>query len=280
MKQIILAKEEYMVITEKTKRTVALIYLAVTSLMLFASGICLIGAACGINALGDSPFNYKTVSDAFSRIAPVIYITAALIIIGGAVSFFVKGSEKKQKGARTLSKLVCRESECRALADGSPEEKKIGKERRLREILLAVTVLLFILGAVISLVYALDSKNYSDALNSSVLKMFVLAIISLIPAAVLFTVTGYVSDASYRRELEIWRTLPKKEKSSGACNKKTGIKMIFDPVFWEDRRTVLAIRLSVLTLSAVFIVLGVYNGGMRDVLEKAIKICTECIGLG
>ena len=56
--------------------------------------------------------------------------------------------------------------------------------------------------------------------------------------------------------------------------------MIFDPVFWEDRRTVLAIRLSVLTLSAVFIVLGVYNGGMRDVLEKAIKICTECIGLG
>ncbi len=28
------------------------------------------------------------------------------------------------------------------------------------------------------------------------------------------------------------------------------------------------------------IVAGIINGGMRDVLVKAIKICTECIGLG
>ena len=28
------------------------------------------------------------------------------------------------------------------------------------------------------------------------------------------------------------------------------------------------------------IALGVLNGGMRDVLVKAINICTECIGLG
>ena len=30
----------------------------------------------------------------------------------------------------------------------------------------------------------------------------------------------------------------------------------------------------------VFIVLGVMNGGLRDVLVKAVNICTECIGLG
>ena len=28
------------------------------------------------------------------------------------------------------------------------------------------------------------------------------------------------------------------------------------------------------------IVLGVLNGGARDVLAKAVKICSECIGLG
>ncbi len=28
------------------------------------------------------------------------------------------------------------------------------------------------------------------------------------------------------------------------------------------------------------IVLGVLNGSARDVLAKAIKICSECIGLG
>ena len=32
--------------------------------------------------------------------------------------------------------------------------------------------------------------------------------------------------------------------------------------------------------AVVFIILGVMNGSMKDVLVKAIKICTECVGLG
>ena len=42
----------------------------------------------------------------------------------------------------------------------------------------------------------------------------------------------------------------------------------------------LAARLAVLAAAIVLIVLGVLNGGMADVLGKAINICTECIGLG
>lgn len=30
----------------------------------------------------------------------------------------------------------------------------------------------------------------------------------------------------------------------------------------------------------LLIAAGILNGGMRDVLIKAINICTECIGLG
>lgn len=30
----------------------------------------------------------------------------------------------------------------------------------------------------------------------------------------------------------------------------------------------------------LLIVIGVFNGGAQDVLAKAIKICSECIGLG
>ncbi len=33
-------------------------------------------------------------------------------------------------------------------------------------------------------------------------------------------------------------------------------------------------------LIAVLIIAGAANGGLRDVLIKAINICTECIGLG
>ena len=41
-----------------------------------------------------------------------------------------------------------------------------------------------------------------------------------------------------------------------------------------------AVRIVLLGIAMVFIVLGVMNGGLRDVLVKAINICTECIGLG
>ncbi len=39
-------------------------------------------------------------------------------------------------------------------------------------------------------------------------------------------------------------------------------------------------RLVLIGLALLFILLGVMNGGARDVLYKAIAICTECIGLG
>ena len=32
--------------------------------------------------------------------------------------------------------------------------------------------------------------------------------------------------------------------------------------------------------AVLLVVFGVLNGGARDVLAKAIKICSECIGLG
>ena len=46
------------------------------------------------------------------------------------------------------------------------------------------------------------------------------------------------------------------------------------------RRAGIEAALSVLGFALVLIILGIFNGGMQDVVEKAIKICTECIGLG
>ena len=40
------------------------------------------------------------------------------------------------------------------------------------------------------------------------------------------------------------------------------------------------VRLVIALLALGFIVLGLINGQARDVLNKAINICTECLGLG
>ena len=45
-------------------------------------------------------------------------------------------------------------------------------------------------------------------------------------------------------------------------------------------KLVFGIRIAVALVAIIFIVLGIINGGMADVLSKAVNICTECIGLG
>ena len=42
----------------------------------------------------------------------------------------------------------------------------------------------------------------------------------------------------------------------------------------------LTVRIVVLIAGIALLVLGTLNGGARDVVQKAIKICRECIGLG
>ncbi len=41
-----------------------------------------------------------------------------------------------------------------------------------------------------------------------------------------------------------------------------------------------ALWASLFCISLLLIVLGILNGGMLDVLVKAVNICSECIGLG
>ena len=40
------------------------------------------------------------------------------------------------------------------------------------------------------------------------------------------------------------------------------------------------LRIALLILAAVLIIAGVFNGSAKDVFGKAVKICTECVGLG
>ena len=81
--------------------------------------------------------------------------------------------------------------------------------------------------------------------------------------AVVF-VTLWISDASCAREAEALKGLP---AVTPAPEK-------------EKAFPVGGLRIALYAAAVVFIVLGVMNGGLYDVLVKAINICTECIGLG
>ena len=45
-------------------------------------------------------------------------------------------------------------------------------------------------------------------------------------------------------------------------------------------KTILILRAVLLAAAVCLIAAGVSNGGAQDVFVKAVRICTECIGLG
>ncbi|MBR3927900.1 MAG: hypothetical protein IKJ65_02725 [Clostridia bacterium] len=67
--------------------------------------------------------------------------------------------------------------------------------------------------------------------------------------------------------------LKKTPEKSGECDKYRRIEPLC------ALKTPFA-RIALLSVCAVLIVLGIVNGGLRDVFVKAVNICTECIGLG
>lgn len=52
------------------------------------------------------------------------------------------------------------------------------------------------------------------------------------------------------------------------------------PINKKDSAVNRRVGIGVLMASFLLIFAGIRNGGMQDVLIKAINICTECIGLG
>ena len=93
---------------------------------------------------------------------------------------------------------------------------------------------------------------------------------------------GGSSDVAYRnnftRDVSLGKggMLTYSAYSSKILDKK--LKVLVDEK--TDKIIVNVVRAAIGVTAITFIVLGVLNGGMRDVFIKAINICTECIGLG
>ncbi len=72
-------------------------------------------------------------------------------------------------------------------------------------------------------------------------------------------------DLSYGREAEILKNETQSNKliSNDSIDKNYSL-----------------VQITVIVLSLIMIAADIFNGGLKDVLIKAINICTECIGLG
>ncbi|MCR5089672.1 MAG: hypothetical protein K6C08_09185 [Oscillospiraceae bacterium] len=78
-------------------------------------------------------------------------------------------------------------------------------------------------------------------------------------------------EKSIRREYDAIMLRIREEKASG-------VKA--EPEQKTQQKNLVLLRTALLILAVVFIIAGVRNGSMNAVMNKAIRICTECVGLG
>ena len=69
-------------------------------------------------------------------------------------------------------------------------------------------------------------------------------------------------------------------KDDAPSPSKTVLPLLAKAVPQEEGRGPAVLRTAVFALAVGFIVLGVLNDGLEDVLTKANAICMECVGLG
>ena len=145
----------------------------------------------------------------------------------------------------------------RLRADVSPLPPSALREESRRRKTTALLVCDFFLCALPPALYLLDAGHFTSWDLESVMGEMLLHVA---PFAALFLALLYLAffltDKSAEQEIAYLKAAPR--NPAQPAGKKPGIPRA----------------------AIVRTVLGVLNGGLNDVLVKAINICTECIGLG
>ncbi len=273
--------------SESKGRKIRLIYAVTLSVFTALIGVLFITQVLRIYYSGaDKPYSYELVSIRLGEIAvPVIVWLVA--VIGGAVVWAIFPENKKVTAVTdervTLEKLKNRLPE---LGEEYAEQKQtMAKKAKTRTLIKAICAGLCVLSAIVCALYVFDFRNYPVEDNGSkvtaeVLKM-VGAVLPWLIACFLFCIGATMYESKLlKEETALVKFLIADNAKKGVIVKaKRGEKQEKVGLF-SSKNLVLYARVALLCLGVVFVVVGVFNGGMKDVFAKAIKICTECIGLG
>lgn len=259
------------------------IYTIVLSVFIVAMGIALICVAADIYYSGEGPgkiYSPEIVSARLKQLAiPLLILIAA--ILAGAVFPLVETKAKGTWSSETTLKRLIRRMPAGGETEEFAEAKKQYTTVKIIKIIVWCTALcIALVGAIVTLVYLLDTANFAGGDFVSHMKGLVKIVLpfTLVALAVLCAASilnHYFCKAQMRHLKTMIRfgsketALPKEVELLD----KAGKIASHNVTLWVVRGVVLAIGI-------IFIILGILNGGAEGVLGKAIKICSECIGIG
>lgn len=255
---------------ELTTKRIQRIYSILLSIVIVIAGICLMISCVNIYNSGKQPFSRESVANAFGKISIPLHLCIFMTILGFILDMFIPNAASK--GKILISKDMILES-LQSKKDLSQCNidvvTAITIERRKRRFHSTARMIVILISSVIFLIYATNKNNFHQSdINGSMINAMIILAPCLLVSFIYSIFTVFINEKSMTAEIEMLKKIPSKENNTVdsdccSCDKK-----------------IAAIRVAILLIGIGLFVYGFATGGTRDVLTKAINICTECIGLG
>jgi hypothetical protein len=305
--------------SRKTRERIHLIYGSVLAALIVAVGVCLALSCLSIYKSGESPFTRESIAAHFDRFEPLVYVMLAGILGGVLLAWLFPRRDlvvsKEEDDPLDVIVERYRRGHYRSVRDPAAVLKRqlarvdeetlsparraaMGRERKLRRLigaLAAGSTVLFMLPA---LLWCVNPAHFSiEKLNADIKTAALLLIPCTVMALGICVAAVQLRYASVSRETEILKgavleafnqkykdtvTVGSAAAPTESEQKKRAAQEDHDRKkrITDTPRFLWGVRGVILAVGILFVLLGIFNGGMADVLGKAIRICTECIGLG
>lgn len=262
--------------TQDLKKRIHLIYGICLSIAAIVAGICFMAACCYIYFGGlanDAPQIYTPdiVASTFAKISIPVYLCLALVIGGIILQLALPLEKAKTVPEKNLPLILSRLQAKTDLAQcDATLQADIAAERKQRRILCILCAGLLAVGSVIFLVFACNGNNWGSNSTPVMVTAMYLMIGCLAAPLALTIYAAYFNRNSIQREIEMM-----KQASTQAPKKaeKPEPKA-------QNRFLMPGIQIVILAIGLALVILGACNQGTVDILNKAVAICTECVGLG
>ena len=252
--------------------------LRVMRVLLAAMTVCVCLILCwqaiDIYRVGNLPENFSSpgvrihpvyslpiVRERLTAVAPALLVYLTAVVVGLILQ--AVASEKPRPSVYREPEVTLRRLRQRVTA--VPAAAMNEQSGRFR--LWACAVAVAAVSAALALGYLLDGAHFTDWDLEKVVGGMMLHVAPWVALAFgALCAASHQAAKSVRREIDLLKAAPQQKPVSSADE---AVKPV-SPY----------LRAALYVAAVVLIVLGVMNGGLRDVLVKAINICTECIGLG
>ena len=240
---------------------------------------------------GDNPYSRERVGGYLLPLLPLSVLVVADVIFAAVMAYIYSS---KESGYATDASYALMRSEKRIplyTVEGECRDLLL-KEKKMRIIYRSVAAAVTLVCAVVSIIVAADKSRYQlNDLNAEVLGAVAVFLPLMAVALGAFVVSAYLCEASAKKAQKVYSTALKE----GKVNKDAvpveiykgkfsrivaALKPVRELLTRHERKITVGLQALLGAVAIVFIILGIFNGGMTDVLAKAVKICTECIGLG